>query len=283
MAAKIPVNLILSDFERMLSEHWAYDWSGTSYGKVSCAGAFVWAFQQHGVHISHGSNYMAREEAVQLLPIGQVSLVPGMAAFKCHKPGDQGYALPDKYRMGGRGCTGDLNDYYHVGLVSEDVTQVLNAQGSATEFVSSPISKGWTHVVLLKRVDYDAAPSSTVEPEPGEPGVSGTAVVWAENGGSVKLRQKTSATCRLYWEVPCGSLVTVRGQASGDWLPVAWNGHIGFMMSKYLRVDEPSASTPVPSPEADTSWAAELYDLTKEQAEALRQAFPSAHIFQTVG
>ena len=281
--SKIAVAALLAEFQTMLREHWAYDWRGAQRGKVSCAGAFVYAYKQHGISIDHGSNYMARSEVVQLIPIGQATVVPGMAAFKCRTPSDGKYDLPSKYRKGGASYNGDLNDYYHVGLVDEDTARILNAQSSSTGFVASPISQNWSHVAYLKRVDYgdDAStsiPGSSVSGQPTAPDpVGDTAVTVADSGKTVNLRSAPKPSASLVERVPLGEVVTVTERTSAEWWKVKWGKHAGYMMSKYLE-PAPVGQGHDGTGETFSSYAVEFYDLTREQAMSLQsanKAYPS--------
>lgn len=275
MANKIPVSDLIAKFQTMLREHWAYDWSGTQRGLVSCAGAFVWAYGQHGIRIGHGSNYMARSEVEALIPINVANIVPGMAAFKHRVPSDAKYDLPGKYRTGGASFNGDLNDYYHVGLVDTDTSQVLNAQSSSTGFVSSPISKGWSHVALLKQVDYGAdVPSAGQQAAPDaqdQPVVSSsaTATVYAANGLPVKLRRSASTKQAYIMEVPCGATVTLRGPDSGGWTPVRYGNRDGYMMTMFLQTDAPAAAESSGGKGGDMDHELTLTARTQEKAQRL--------------
>lgn len=260
----IPVSALIADFQQMLREAWRYAWGACRQGEVDCAGAFKWAFEHHGCSLYQGSNRMARTEVVRLCPIGSVQLVPGMVAFKHRIPGDPGYALPEGYKPGGSHHNGDLNDYYHVGLIDEDTARVLNAQGSATGFVASPVAQGWTHVGYLKQVDY-GAPQATVTS-------SATARVHADNGKPVKMRDKPSESCRSWVELPVGTLVTLRGPDLIGWTPVRCGGREGYIMTKFLAPEESPAV-----PEIETSYAVEFYDLTYEQAARLQAEHASYH------
>lgn len=260
MANKIPVSSLMADFQLMLAEHWTYREGAAQQGEVDCSGAFVWAFKQHGVSIYHGSNRMARVEVETLIPINVANIVPGMAAFKHRAPGEAGYDLPSGYKPGGDYYDGDLNDYYHVGLVSTNTSQVLNAQSTATGFVSSPISQNWSHVAYLKQVDYGAdAPEQT----PTLPAY-GTATVYAANGLPVKLRKTASTKLPYLTKVPVGAQVTLRGQESDGWTPVSYNGQDGYMMSEFLTTD----------PGGGSSYAITLRNLTYAQAKALEAQYP---------
>ena len=225
----------------MKDEHWLYTYGAARQGNVDCSGAFVWAYKQFGKSIYHGSNRMARVEVEKLIPIGQAAPVPGMAAFKRRAPGDSAYALPDEYKPGGAQYTGDVNDYYHVGLIAPDTAQVLNARSAASGFVQSPITQGWSHIAYLKQVDYAAAGDDT--PAVPAPPTSQTATVWAANGKPVKMRNLPLADDnRTVWDwVPLGATVTVRAPSADGWVPITYHGKNGYMMYRFLRYADPTA------------------------------------------
>lgn len=257
---KIPVSDLIADFQLMEREKWTYG-ADTRRGNVDCSGAFVWSYEQHGHDIYHGSNRMARVEVESLITIDQAMIVPGMAAFKRRLPGEEYYALPSGYQPGGKAYNGDLSDYYHVGLVDTDTSQVLNAQGEATGFVSSPITQGWTHVGYLTQVDYgdtkEDIPMSEIK----------TAKVRAESGSTVNMRKVPDGD--LVERVPVGATVTVSGHQDG-WSRVAWDGKTGWIMDKYLSVEDAPAPSVVPS--GDTV----SITLPRAMAEQLRDALGSA-------
>ena len=223
---RIKVSELIADFQRMLTERWSYS-PDTSTGQVDCSGAFVWSYGQHGHSLYHGSNRMAREEVDALIPIGSATLVPGMAAFKRREPGQPGYALPASYQPGGAHFSGDLGDYYHVGLIDEDVTRVLNAQSSATGFVASPISQNWSHVAYLRQVDYGAKEEHPMT----------TLRIHADNGKSVNLRKSPSTSAARIAQLPVGTTVTLIADA-GDWAQVNASGRTGYVMRAYLTEPE---------------------------------------------
>lgn len=260
MANNIPVSSLIADFRLMLNEHWAYREGAAQRGEVDCSGAFVWAYRQHDISIYHGSNRMARVEVVSLIPIHVANIVPGMAVFKHHAPGDAGYDLPSDYEPGSSYYNGDLNDYYHVGLVDTDTSRVLNAQSTATGFVSSPISEGWSHAAVLKQVDYGA----DTPVDPPELPASGTATVYAENGAPVKLRQTPSTKLPYLAKVPVGASVTLRGAEADGWTPVTYDGRNGYMMSQFLVSD---SSTP-------SSYTLTLYRLSLAEVKKLEAQYP---------
>ena len=219
---KILVQKLIAYFERMLREHWAYKWGAAQTGCVDCAGAFVWAYRQEGESIYHGSNRIARQSVAELLPVDKAR--PGMAAFKLRPPDAKGYALPGTYKKGGKNYNGDLNDYYHIGLVAEDGKTVLNAQSAKTGFVLSQLSQNWACVGYLKKVEYE---------QQGEEEKRNSATVFAQSGSYVKMRAEPSTRCRLWWRVPIGSEVEIIAEGT-DWLKIKHAGKAGYMQAQFL-------------------------------------------------
>lgn len=201
----------------MEQEKWKYTWGAASTGNADCSGAFVWSFRRHGASIPHGSNAIARFHVGQLLPPSAAE--PGMAAFKFREPGQRGYALPDKYKN-----SGDLRDYYHIGLVDEDPAWVLNAQSVKTGFVRSRISSGWHCVARLNAVDYSGMEADCME----------NMVVTCAEGETVRLRKGPSTSAGYLAKLPNGTEVEA-GAADNGWRPVQWKDHRGYMLDAFLR------------------------------------------------
>lgn len=159
--ATIAVSAILSSFQRMRREGWSFKLGVAKEGCVDCSGAFVYTYAQYNQSIYHGSNRIAREYVVELIPYetakSQGRIIPGMAAFRSRQPGQSYYDLPDEYKPGGSHYNGDLTDYNHIGLVDEDVNYVLNAKNP---FGRDPITDRWTHVARLKAVNYGISSGS---------------------------------------------------------------------------------------------------------------------------
>lgn len=241
----VPVNELIIQFQAMYREHWAYDWSGHEKGLVGCAGAFVYAFGQYGITYPNGSNAIARKKIVgNMLPICQAQ--PGMAAFKMKSPGEDGYKLPDKYKIGGSDYSGNVNDFYHIGLVDEDPAYVLNAKGTKQGFCRDALTaaNGWDCVALLKSVDY-GKDSGQMNELTGD---------WAKvvlpagaKGNTVRMRKDHSTAADVLEKVPVGSEILVT-KDDGQWCEIQYNGETGWMMSNYIEYthqeDETDAITP---------------------------------------
>ena len=223
--AKIEQKEALRLFEQMLAEHWAYAWGKAEKGLVDCAGAFVYLYKQHGLSLYQGSNRIARNETVKLLPVSAAK--PGMAAFKARAPTEKGYALPDKYKPSAKYYNGDLRDYYHIGLVDEDTHYILNAQNPKNGFVRSPVTQGWDYVGYLKDIEYSEKGADTMQ----------RMVVTADSGSTVNLRARPDTKAPLLARVPVGEAVTVL-TISGGWATIQREGIIGYMMEQYLKAQE---------------------------------------------
>ena len=217
--ATVTVAQLEAVFKRMWKEDWRYGWGKHEEGAVDCSGAFVYVFGLYGIKYPNGSNRIARYYTVGgLIPVKGAKIVPGMAAFKAKKPGESGYNLPATYQPGGASCNGDLNDYYHIGLVDYDTAYVLNAQGSKNNFERNRIS-GWDYVARLKYVDYgEAVPLQT-----GEAHVI---------GGRLNVRSKPSKSASKLAQLPDGQIVTVES-TDGSWAKITWKNE-GYVMSEYL-------------------------------------------------
>ncbi len=231
---------ILALFEQMLTEHWSYSPGGAEQGTVDCSGAFVYAYGTKKIDLYHGSNFMARSEAMHLLPLTQAT--PGMIAFKAREPSEKGYSLPEKYRQGGKSYTGDVRDYYHVGLVSRDGAHVLNAQSTETGFVSSALTakNGWDYVGYGMHIDYGEE-DTTPKQEEGETTME-QATVTATSGTTVNMRVKPSMTATLVDRVPVGAQVDVVSRGS-EWSIVKYDGMTGYMMTRFLTTGESQTDT----------------------------------------
>jgi len=257
---EIRVSEMTAAFRRMLEEKWGYipgssgqKWTQAAqdekaktdpgvakYGQqwvghrvADCSGAFVYVYRQHGLSLYHGSNRIAREYVAALLPPDQAR--PGMAAFKAYKPGDRYYALPGEYKKGGKHYNGDLNDYYHIGLVDDDPQYVINAASTKSGVKRSKLADGWCAVGQLNEVDYGG----------GEQPVTDTGNrmrVTAANGKPVNLRQGPGVTYPRICEVPVGAEVT-RVSGSGEWQYIQYGKRQGWMMGEYLE----EAPEPLPS------------------------------------
>ena len=224
----IPVDQLIDLFRLMYQEHWRYVLGAAEEGCVDCSGAFVYAYRQFGMKIAHGSNAIARKYIIgAMMPISMAQ--PGMAAFKIKSPGEAGYDLPVKYQEGKAEYNGDLNDYYHIGLVDEDTRYVLNAKGEKYGFCLNLLTtkNGWDFVAWLKDVNYDGK-------EEGTGMIAKVVPTSTSKGNTVNMREKASTDSPIIVRVPFGSVVEVITD-QGKWSHIEYDGKTGWMQSNYLE------------------------------------------------
>jgi len=248
----IPVQELIGIFKRMTAENWPYASPGSNdENGIDCSGAFVYAYRQFGESIYHGSNRMARAHVVKLLPISEAK--PGMAAFKLRTPGEEYYALPQGYMPGGGSYNGDLNDYYHVGLVDTDMNYVLNAKDTANGFVRSPITEKWDAVAYLSAVDYGSEAAQdgeeTVSAEepvydsleeakaavPPPESIARYVRIISPNEFPVKIREQPKKGAVTKYSATHGTLVPYEGERDGFY-KIHFNGSSRYVMKEFGQI-----------------------------------------------
>lgn len=117
----------------------------------------------------------------------------------------------------------------------------------------SQISGRWSKVTWKKKtgwmmsaylVDPDTPiPDPEPDPEPDPPILIEDATVWSDNGKPVKMREKPSQSCKLYDDVPVGTVVAVDEynactDAKGNrWSRVTYGIRKGwYIMTKFLSI-----------------------------------------------
>lgn len=217
--------------------------------QCDCIGMIKYGLRQNGVKLSTtGTNWTFRNQVDNIRRITSASVLRiGDVVFKVRKPGDSGYDLKAKYKPGGSAYNGDLNDYSHIGVVKTvSPLRIIHMTGPTAK-TDSTIGK-WAYAADLKKEYIDdsvsepvTTPEPVVTPEPEKPPeennntpVIMTATVCADNGKPVKIRQKPSSRCRVYDELPVGTVVTVTSYKE-DWCKVIYRYRNGwYIMTKFL-------------------------------------------------
>lgn len=231
-----------------------------SDGTCDCIGLIIGAIRRAGGAWGgiHGSNYSARYEMRELLPVtdaGELNL--GDVVYKARTPGQAGYALPERYKN-----DPDQRDYYHVGVVT--AVEPLEITHCTTPGIVRDARLGkWTYRGRLKKVDDDGA--EVME------NMAQMAKVTATSGSVVKMRSKPSTSDGLYWEVPVGAVVQV-AEVSGGWAKVRYGDRTGYMMTQFLSIDAPTQG-----PEQTTSGSTteNTSDIISVQRAALQAIYDS--------
>ena len=231
-----------------------------SDGTCDCIGLIIGAIRRAGGAWNgiHGSNYAARYEMRELLPVmdaGELNL--GDAVYKARMPGEVGYALPERYKN-----DPDQRDYYHVGVVT--ATSPLEITHCTGPGIVRDTKLGrWTYRGRLEKVDYDGTEVVVTLVQ--------TATVVADSGDDVKMRSTPSQTDGLYWKVPVGDKVQV-AYVEGEWAKVRHQGRTGYMMVEYLEMD---AQEPTASGSSSESTGGELITVQRAALQAVYDALGS--------
>ena len=143
---------------------------------------------------------------------------------------------PAKYRGDG------IGNLSHMGIdtgIGEGAIHSSESRGGVCEsrFKGKSINGGWNRVGLWKAIDY-GSDINRIWDGGDKPVDSDELIVFAQNGGDVKLRQKPSTSCRIYWEVATGTVAERTDEADG-WsfiktTDVSGRRREGWMMSKFL-------------------------------------------------
>lgn len=232
-----------------------------SDGTCDCIGLIIGAIRRAGGKWpgTHGSNYAARFAVGGMMRnVDAAELEPGWIVFKARGPLDAGYDLPDKYRVGGASYTGDVMDYYHVGVVTsiEPLNITHCTKGGGVDGITVDTRQGdWRYAGPCVLVTYAA---DTDSPEGGDTSMeTRRATVISQDGNPVKLRPTPSTAKPYLAKVPVGTQVEVMQDAQG-WAQVRLlSGQVGYMMDDFLALDDAEKTT---EGGQDDTFATEVLD-----------------------
>lgn len=207
-------------------------------GYCDCIGLVIGAIRRAGGKWTgtHGSNYAARYEMQELIPITSATqLEPGMAVYKAREPGDAKYSLPNTYN-----AHPDQRDYYHVGVVISvaplRIMHCTSWSGGSGIKVDTTLG-AWKWGGRLIKVAYD-----------GQGGGDTMDMLWVGKvtGGRLALRAAADKNVAVLMWLPDGAQVKVLDKFAPDgWVYVEYNGKRGYCMRQYLQniEDEPDSSS----------------------------------------
>ena len=207
-----------------------------SDGYCDCIGYLIGSLRRTGLKWTgiHGSNWAARKEAVNLHKVSSINdLEVGDMVLKACAPGSSGYALPARYKKGGAYYNGDLNDYYHAGLVySKNPFQIRHMSSKMT--IDTKLGK-WNYAARLKPL-VDAGAYKTVYEEVVAIPSDGTqARVTAPSGGTVNMRRTPSLKGALIMRIKLGEIVEIV-EPGEEWCKIKYQKKTGYMMAQFLDV-----------------------------------------------
>lgn len=238
-------------------------------GTCDCIGLIMGAMMElgHAKYDLHSSNYFARYQMESVVPAEPNDLSAGTIVYKARANTQQ---LNERYQPGGGYYTGDLLDYYHVGVVESTEPLVIvhcTEYGNVNGITRDYSAKGWTHAGTLKGIGM----KETNETEEGP--MSAKAIVIAQSGDDVNMRVRPNIKGGLVIRVPVGAGVqlmeTAKNDAGEEWSLIHYGGYNGYMMSKFLKRaadDEDVQETPSAAEDEVT------VTLPKNAAEAILKA-----------
>lgn len=217
-------------------------------GTCDCIGLWIGALERIGIKWPgiHGSNYAARYQTENLRKINSVSdLEVGDMIYKACKKGSTKHKwdLPSRYLKGGAYYNGDLLDYYHVGVVeSVNPLRIIHMTSPSMKVdtklnhnVNSPWGYHGKCKLLLKNVGAPIKDATDVIKEPLASAGS-VAVVVANSGSNVFMRQYPNKKCRTWIRVKLGEKVTIV-EPGEVWAKVNYGRYKGwYMMAEFLDI-----------------------------------------------
>lgn len=221
--SKIPVNELISCFERMRDEHWDYCLNSAREGCVDCSGAFVWAYKQFNKTILHGSNSIARLSVGDLLSISYAR--PGMVAVKVKDWTDD----DDTNRW----YDSEPGNVYHIGLVIQNGSEmnVIEAKGAKWGVVQTKLDNKWKFVAYLDDVDYTQKMEETIM----EYKYTGSIHL---TSGYVHLRSQPNITSKSIAKLYHGERVKIGDSSQPNWYAIKdESGNEGYVYSKYVVIE----------------------------------------------
>lgn len=235
--SKIPVNELISCFERMRDEHWDYCLNSAREGCVDCSGAFVWAYKQFNKTILHGSNSIARLSVGDLLSISYAR--PGMVAVKVKDWTDD----DDTNRW----YDSEPGNVYHIGLVIQNGSEmnVIEAKGAKWGVVQTKLDNKWKFVAYLDDVDY----TQKMEERIMEYKYTGSIHL---TSGYVHLRSQPNITSKSIAKLYHGEPVEIGDSSQPNWYAIKdESGNEGYVYSKYVVIENEIQS----DDQADSSFS----------------------------
>lgn len=240
-------------------------------GTCDCIGLIMGAMYEAGVkkYDMHSSNYFARYQMQNLYAVSRPEhLFSGMIVYKATEDTSD---LNARYQPGGRYYTGDILDYYHVGVVlsANPLTIIHCTSGGGVDGITTDHSMGkWAFGGMLKDINYGSADEPASEEETMVPY---KAKVTAPSGSTVNMRVSPNPDAARMAKVPIGNIVEVQTEADG-WARIAYGYQVGYMMSQYLlKVDfEPGSTESVVNALMDDLVTVSI---PRVAAEALLKAF----------
>lgn len=230
----ISVTRFLAAVEQIAAEEPSYRHGGSGHdGTCDCIGLIIGAIERCGGRWPgiHGSNYAAHARGVlrSLAKIGSAeSLRPGDLVFKAYLPTDPKYSLPAKYKQGGTFHNGDLQDYYHVGVVVSAAPLRIRHMTTPRPKMDTKIGK-WGWFGRLSMIGEEEIPMQEVSYK--------ARVI----GGTLNIRERPDTSANRIGRLAIDTVVNVTAEGDG-WSKISYDNSEGYAMTKYLERTDGSGS-----------------------------------------
>ena len=233
----VSVNAFIAAAEQIANEGPAYQHGGDgSGGYCDCIGLIIGAIRRCGGQWrgTHGSNYAARYEVDRIRKItSNVELKRGDVVFKAYEPGQGGYSLPGKYEKGGESYTGDLRDYYHIGIVES--ANPLNIRHMTTPKAKMDYQLGkWAYAGRLKKLDAEETESTGTAGGGGKKTMETVIISGGNTEKPINMRSIASTASTKIGEIPQGTEVEIL-EGGGAFSRVKYGNLIGWVMNDYVH------------------------------------------------
>lgn len=227
----ISVSAFVRKVEQIAARDLAYRTGGVGKdGTCDCIGLIMGAMYElgHRRYDLHSTNYFARYQTLEMKKVKE--LFVGKLLFRARTNQDK---LNGRYMPGGRYYTGDMLDYYHVGVVtSVDPLRIIECTeyGDVTGIVISTKLGRWDYGGKLRDVDYTAQEEESEE----ETMLYQARVITQDD--PLTLRNAPMSGKKI-GELPKGAIVDV--MSTGDWPRVKYGEMLGYASAQYLeRIEE---------------------------------------------
>ena len=213
-----------------------------SNGECDCIGLIIGAKRLAGGSWTgtHGSNYAFRYEMQDTGVINSADdLFIGEIVYKAREPEDEYYDLKDKYKPGGKSYTGDIRDYYHVGVVT-DISPLEITHCTSPGPIQRDRKLGkWHYGGRLKGVDYGniTTPNTTGGNEDmSEIKIKIAYVYGGSLDSGINMRATASTKAKLVDVIPQNAMIELLVEGA-EWCKVKYAGKTGYVMAKFVHLE----------------------------------------------
>lgn len=212
-----------------------------SDGYCDCIGLIIGALRRMGLKWTgiHGSNWAARKEILNLQPIkSQSQLQVGDIVLKAVPQGHKNWTLKKypRYLKGGKYYNGDLNDYYHAGVVeSVNPFRIRHMSAKMTTDTTVNTYYPWNYFGKSRQLVEAACGMVPVPTETTTPATGKQGVLVAPTGSTVNLRRTPSLRGALISQIKLGTIVDIVTPGE-EWCAVKVGTKSGYMMAKFIDI-----------------------------------------------